>query len=173
MIATPHDFDADVKALDLRAGRGLAFASSSEEATAAFAAWLGRELPHGAVVALSGPLGAGKTAFVRGLARGLGVDATIPVTSPTYALVAEHGLADGDVFHHADLYRLGEDAGELEALGFRDWLAESRCIAMEWAELVPEALATAHLRIVIDDVGATERMIRVSPGPAFGSLVFD
>jgi tRNA threonylcarbamoyladenosine biosynthesis protein TsaE len=152
---------------ELRSGQAFVFRSDSEEATAAFAGALAGVLPDGAVLALSGPLGAGKTAFVRGLARGLGLPPHVPVTSPTYALVQVHPLPHGKPFVHADLYRLGDDPGELEALGFRDWLGEARCVALEWAEVAPEALDAAHVRVRISDDGPTARIITVQAGPAW------
>ncbi len=148
------------------AGQPVSIDTTDEEATAALAERLGAVLPDGAVLALSGPLGAGKTAFVKGLARGLGLPAEVAVTSPTYALVNRYTLPCGRTFHHADLYRLGDDPGELEALGFRDWLADSRCVAMEWAEQCREAMDAADLMVRIDDLGPTARRIHLTPRPS-------
>lgn len=144
-------------------GQAVHVDTEDEAGTAALASALAGALPHGSVLALSGPLGAGKTAFVRGLARGLGLPAEVAVTSPTYALVNRYTLPSGEIFHHADLYRLGDDPGELEALGFRDWLAESRCVALEWAEQCPEAMEAAHLIVRIEDRGPSARRIHLGP----------
>jgi len=154
------------KALELvDEGQLVRVPTRSEAETARFAEALGRALGDGAVLALSGPLGAGKTAFVRGLAVGLGLPRGTPITSPSYALVNTYNLPNGEVFYHADLYRLGDDPGELEALGFRDWLAEARCVAIEWAEQSADALEATDLMIVIEDHGPQERVLRLSRGP--------
>jgi tRNA threonylcarbamoyladenosine biosynthesis protein TsaE len=91
---------------------------------------LGRALPARAIVALEGPLGAGKTTFAQALARGLGV--TEPATSPTYALVHRYEGRRGPVFH-LDCYRLRrpEEAGDL---GWEALLAEGDAVLVEWPE---------------------------------------
>lgn len=107
---------------------------ADEDATQAFAAAAARALPAPAgaplIVYLRGDLGAGKTSLARGLLRALGE--TGPVRSPTYALVAAYELVGGRVIH-LDLYRL-EDPGELEQLGLRDLLDDSRLWLVEWPE---------------------------------------
>jgi tRNA threonylcarbamoyladenosine biosynthesis protein TsaE len=105
--------------------------AETEEAGARFA----RSLPDGAVVALYGDLGAGKTAFVRGMARGMGIDA--PVSSPTFTIVNEYPGAR-ELFHF-DMYRLG-GADELFDIGWEDYLARNGVCAVEWSENVLEAL---------------------------------
>lgn len=149
-------------------GSAVAVETTDETGTAAVAEALGAALPDGWVLALSGPLGAGKTAFVKGLARGLGLPPECAVTSPTYALVNRYALPSGGLFYHADLYRLGDDPGELEALGFRDWLAEARCVALEWAEQCPEAVEAADVVIRFEDLGPTSRRLHLVPREAAG-----
>jgi tRNA threonylcarbamoyladenosine biosynthesis protein TsaE len=103
--------------------------SSSEEETAAVGERLGRSLSAGGVVLLYGDLGAGKTAFTRGLARGLGAAAD-DVTSPTFTLVQEY---QGRLtLYHVDLYRL--DEREVDDLGLEELVLGDGVVAIEWAE---------------------------------------
>ena len=97
---------------------------------------LARKLLPGDVVAFRGDLGAGKTAFTRGIARGLGI--TGPVTSPTYTLVNEYPEGRLPLFHF-DLYRLN-DSDELFELGWEDYLSRGGVCAVEWSEHVADAL---------------------------------
>lgn len=101
---------------------------------------VGEELAHtlapGAVVAFTGDLGAGKTAFVRGMARGLGIDSR--VTSPTFTIVNEYEGGRLPLFHF-DMYRLGS-AEELFDIGWEDFLRREGVCAVEWSENVSEAL---------------------------------
>jgi tRNA threonylcarbamoyladenosine biosynthesis protein TsaE len=107
----------------------VTIASSSEDETLAAGERLGRRLTAGAVVLLFGDLGAGKTAFVRGLARGLGVPAD-EVTSPTFTLVQEY--RGRMTLHHVDLYRL--DPAEVADLGLDELTSGKDIVAVEWAE---------------------------------------
>ncbi|MEM1415446.1 MAG: tRNA (adenosine(37)-N6)-threonylcarbamoyltransferase complex ATPase subunit type 1 TsaE [Myxococcota bacterium] len=123
-----------------------------EGATAAAAAELAALLAPGDLVVLSGSLGAGKTAFVRHLARALGVPADVPVTSPTFALVQEYPEAT-PLLVHADLYRLlpddpaaPVDLGALDELGLRE-LRREAVLAVEWGDRFAEALGGATLRL--------------------------
>ncbi len=140
------------------------YESASEEATQAIASALAATLVPGDVVTLEGPLGAGKTVFVRALARGLGVDPSIPITSPSYALANVYDRPDGSTFVHVDLYRIADDE-ELEALGFRDWLADGAIVAIEWPERSPVIGAVATLSVAIEDCGPEARRIRVTRRP--------
>ncbi|MFA4944216.1 MAG: tRNA (adenosine(37)-N6)-threonylcarbamoyltransferase complex ATPase subunit type 1 TsaE [Lentisphaeria bacterium] len=117
--------------------------TDSPEATEAFAHDLARRLPDGAVVTLEGSLGAGKTVFARGLARGLGI--TEPVTSPTFAIVQEYPRPDGGWFYHLDLYRIQGPADAL-AFGLEEFLFRPGTLtAIEWAERIAGLLAAeAH-----------------------------
>ena len=115
--------------------------TQSEAETVAVARDLARTLTRGSVVLLSGDLGAGKTAFVRGLAEELGVDPA-DVSSPTFTLLHEYRGGRLPLFH-ADLYRLN-DAREIEELGL-DEIGEDGVLAIEWAEklqrVIPGAVA--------------------------------
>ena len=134
--------------------------SESEDATADIGASLGRSLRAGAVVLLEGELGAGKTAFVRGLAAGLGVEDD-QVSSPTFTLVQEYrGRLP---LLHADLYRIS--AAESDDLGL-DELGAEGVLAIEWAEKLSRRPPGA-IEVVIEDLGDDQRRITIaSPGAA-------
>jgi tRNA threonylcarbamoyladenosine biosynthesis protein TsaE len=106
------------------------------------------------VVLLSGDLGAGKTAFVRGLAEGLGLDPDV-VTSPTFTLVHEYRGGRLPLIH-VDLYRL--DTADLAEIGLDDDLAAAGVMAIEWPERLIRSIPGA-VRIRIEDTGADERLI--------------
>ena len=113
--------------------------TNSVEETERLGARLAQRLSAGALVAFTGDLGAGKTAFVRGLAGGLGV--TDRVTSPTFTLVNEYEGGRLPLFHF-DLYRLG-GADELFDIGWEDYLARGGICAVEWSEQATEAMEGA------------------------------
>ena len=134
--------------------------SPGPEATAAaaraLASCIGEE---GLVLALVGPLGAGKTAFVKGLASGLGVDPA-RVASPTFVIASEYP-ARGRRLAHVDLYRVDSEA-ELEAVGFLDLLEPGAIVAVEWADRFPGALPADRLELRIERPGdATDPAARV------------
>ena len=110
--------------------------SASEQETEALGEALAGRLAPGAVVAFTGDLGAGKTAFVRGMARGLGIKAR--VTSPTFTIVNEYEGGRLPLIHF-DLYRLGSSE-ELFDIGWEDFLCRGGVCAVEWSENVTDAL---------------------------------
>ena len=110
--------------------------SHSPEETRAIGARLADRLQGGEVVAFTGDLGAGKTAFVSGMAEALGVEDR--VTSPTFTIVNEYEGGRLPLFHF-DMYRLGS-ADELVHIGWEDYLARNGVCAVEWSENVAEAL---------------------------------
>jgi tRNA threonylcarbamoyladenosine biosynthesis protein TsaE len=103
----------------------------SEAETEAVATEFARELKGGEVIFLEGDLGAGKTAFVRGLARGLGAPENL-VASPTFVIHTTYPCASGRLLHHADLYRLASELGA-EDVGLFDLPGERDVLAIEWA----------------------------------------
>lgn len=108
------------------------------------------------VIDLRGPLGSGKTAFVRALATALGLPPGARVTSPTFTLLRTLPLADGPggpwTLHHLDAYRLG-GAEDLEAIGFPDLLQDEALVAVEWGDRVTGALGEDHLVLELQPVG--------------------
>ena len=139
--------------------RPLTCRSSSPEQTAAFGRRVARSLRPGDVLALVGPLGAGKTAFVKGLAAGLGVPPR-DVVSPTFSLVHEH--AGTLPLFHADLYRL-EDPRQVAELGLDDYAARGGILAVEWAERAGDALPPGAVTVRIEVTGGGTRRITVTP----------
>ena len=136
----------------------------SPEETEAVGRRLAALLHPGDVIAYYGDLGAGKTAFTRGLAAGLGV--TEQVTSPTYTIVNEYLSGRMPLFHF-DMYRLGS-ADELFDIGWEDYLARGGVCAVEWSENVEDALQGA-IRVTIekDPFEADTRRITIEGGSRF------
>lgn len=114
----------------------MKFTTHSPEQTEAVGERLGQALRGGEIVAYRGGLGAGKTAFTRGLARGLGI--SMRVTSPTYTIVNEYTGGRLPLFHF-DMYRLGS-SDELFDIGWEDYLARGGVCAVEWSENVEDAM---------------------------------
>lgn len=135
-----------------------AFETDGEEQTSLVGERLARELRAGDVILLHGELGAGKTAFVRGLARGLGVPAA-DVSSPTFTLIHEYRAAGGMLFH-VDLYRLA--APEVDELGLDELSASGGIMAVEWPERWRDPPAAAY-RVTIEHRGGDQRSIAVVP----------
>lgn len=144
------------------------FHATTAEALQSIATALGRALVVGDVIALSGPLGAGKTTFVQGLARGMGVATDRHVASPTFALVSEHpGRID---LVHVDFYRIKHPA-ELPELGLEE-AYDRAATAIEWAERFPEQLPADHLRIRIAiEVDGARTLAATSLGPRSALLL--
>jgi tRNA threonylcarbamoyladenosine biosynthesis protein TsaE len=121
------------------------------------AAEIGRGFRGGEVVLLSGELGAGKTAFVRGLARGLGADPE-EVASPTFVLLTTY--PGPIVLHHADLYRLERGQADLE-LGLDELPGPRGVLAVEWAERLGGTPWTGVWRVAIEHAGGDERRLTI------------
>ncbi len=134
----------------------MTFFTDSEEATSAAGEEIGRRLAPGAVLAFFGGLGAGKTAFIRGVARGLGISAR--VTSPTFTIVNEYpGIIP---LFHFDMYRLGS-SDELFEIGWEDYLERGGVCCVEWSENVEDALPADAVRVTIENSGGCRRKITV------------
>ena len=148
----------------------------SPEQTRAIAALLGRRLAAGDLVLLRGGLGMGKTTFIQGLARGLGVRDS--VTSPTFTLVMEHAVdeeADSPAtrFYHVDLYRLEHGAEEALAFGLEEYLLDEDAVtAIEWPEHAAEALPDEYLLVELRPLADTKRRLLLSPqGTRYRALI--
>ena len=133
------------------------FTTHSEEDTAAIAAELAGQLQPGAILLLAGQLGAGKTAFVRGLAGGLGIDPD-DVSSPTFTLVHEY-RGGRLTLYHADLYRLEKTT--TEDLGLEEKVVAEGVLAIEWPDRLTHPLPGA-MTVTIDIVDDTTRRITTS-----------
>ena len=134
----------------------MTYTTHSPAETEALGAALGRVLSPGTVIAYRGDLGAGKTAFTRGLARGLGY--ADPVTSPTYTIVNEY-LGGRLPLFHFDMYRL-RSSEDLWDIGWEDYLDRGGVCAVEWSENVEDALEDA-LTVTIEKLGEDSRRITV------------
>ena len=136
----------------------------SADETQALGQKLASRLAPGDVIAYFGDLGAGKSAFTRGLAQGLGI--TDPVTSPTYTIVNEY-LSGRIPLFHFDMYRLSS-SDELFDIGWEDYLSRGGVCAVEWSENVEDALQDA-IRVTIEkDADEPDtRHITITGGPRF------
>ena len=143
----------------------MEFITHSPAETEAVGTALGKVLRGGTVLAYEGDLGAGKTAFTRGLARGLG--ATDMVTSPTYTIVNEYLSGRLPLFHF-DMYRL-RSAEDLFDIGWDDYLDRGGICAVEWSENVREALEDA-ICVRIEKLGEDSRRILIEGGDTLADL---
>lgn len=137
----------------------IEFVSKSEKETQNFAREFSKTLPRGSVIAFEGDLGAGKTAFTRGLAEGLGCKDS--VSSPTFAIVNEY---DGEIpLFHFDMYRI-ETFSELYSIGFFEYLERGGICAIEWSENIYSALPDDAVFVKIEKISENERKITVTEG---------
>lgn len=138
----------------------MEYRTAGERETEELGERLGRRLSPGAVVAFTGDLGAGKTAFTRGMARGLGIPGR--VTSPTFTIVNEYEGGRLPLFHF-DLYRLG-GSDELFDIGWEDYLRRGGVCAVEWSEKVSDALEGCIRVDIRRGAGENDRIITVGEG---------
>ena len=143
----------------------MIYYTNSPGQTEALGEKLAQVLKPGTVIAFRGDLGAGKTAFTRGLARGLG--AADRVTSPTYTIVNEY-LGGRMPLFHFDMYRLGS-SDELFDIGWEDYLERGGVCAVEWSENVADAMEDAVL-VCIEKLGDNERRITVEGGAQYADV---
>ena len=138
----------------------MEYISNSAQETEALGERLAARLRPGDVIAYTGDLGAGKTAFVRGLARGLGIPDR--VTSPTFTIVNEYEGGRLPLFHF-DMYRLASSE-ELFDIGWEDYLARGGVCAVEWSENIADALEGDLVRVDLRrGDGENERIITITP----------
>jgi len=139
-------------------------ASNSFEDTFAAGKRIAALLKPGSVIALCGALGSGKTCFVKGIAKGLGIDETI--TSPTYTIINEYNYQPEKnekeaVFYHIDAYRLENDK-DFEDIGGLDILNSNGISAIEWSGRISKSLPPDVITITIEITGADSRLIEVT-----------
>ncbi len=143
----------------------MEFLTTSPTETEKVGIALGKILQPGTVIAYRGDLGAGKTAFTRGLARGLGC--TDMVTSPTYTIVNEYLNGRLPLFHF-DMYRLAS-SDDLWDIGWEDYLERGGVCAVEWSENVEDALEGA-VSVTIEKTGEETRRITIEGGDFLADL---
>ena len=143
----------------------MIYITNSPAETEAVGAALSKVLSPGAVIAYRGDLGAGKTAFTRGLARGLGY--AEPVTSPTYTIVNEY-LGGRLPLFHFDMYRL-RSSDDLWDIGWEDYLDRGGVCAVEWSENAADAMEGA-IRVRIEKIGDESRRITIEGGEKIADL---
>ena len=143
----------------------MEFLTNSPEETERVGAALGKILEPGSILAYRGDLGAGKTAFTRGLARGLGY--TEPVTSPTYTIVNEY-LGGRLPLFHFDMYRLAS-SDDLWDIGWEDYLERGGVCAVEGSENVDDAMENA-IYVTIYKTGEESRRIVIEGGETIADL---
>ena len=143
----------------------MTFLTNAPQETEALGEALAKTLMPGAVIAYRGDLGAGKTAFTRGLARGLGY--TEPVTSPTYTIVNEY-LGGRLPLFHFDMYRL-RSSEDLWDIGWEDYLERGGVCAVEWSENVADAMEEPIL-VTIEKLGEDARWITIEGGEALADF---
>lgn len=141
----------------------MLYRSTSEQDTERFAADFAKRLRPGDAVALRGGLGAGKTAFVRGMALGLGLADS--VSSPTFALVHEYGGGPVPLYHF-DMYRV-TDFESLYTTGFFDYLDGDGVSAVEWSERIAADLPPGHIAVTMTVTGENTRDILVEGDDRF------
>ena len=143
----------------------MEFITNSPEETERVGAALGKILTPGTILAYRGDLGAGKTAFTRGLARGLGCSEI--VTSPTYTIVNEYLSGRLPLFHF-DMYRLAS-SDDLFDIGWEDYLDRGGVCAVEWSENVADAMEGAIL-VTIEKLGEESRRIIIEGGSELADI---
>lgn len=132
----------------------MKYVTNSAEETIEIGKSFAEKLNKGAVVLLSGEMGAGKTVFVKGMAQGLGIKSLI--TSPTYAYMNDYD----EILYHYDCYRLtsGEDA---ESLGLTDYFYAGGICVVEWSENIADVIPNGAIRVTIEKTGETQRSIEI------------
>ena len=132
--------------------------SKSRDETIAFGARIAKRLKRGSVIALMGELGSGKTVFVKGLAKGLGLGDIKYVNSPSFVIVKEY---KGRLpLYHFDIYRLDKKVS-LETIGYDEYFYGGGVTAIEWADKIKGILPKRHIDVIITIKGEKKREIKV------------
>ena len=148
----------------------LLIQTQSAEETRNLGATIGRLLREGAIITLTGDLGAGKTTFVQGLGAGLGVKETI--TSPTFILINRYRCADGRKLQHADCYRLANAPLEMWDIGLGELFWSDDVVVVEWADRIPGLLPPEYLDIAIGHGDGDDRQFTLrARGGRYASLL--
>jgi tRNA threonylcarbamoyladenosine biosynthesis protein TsaE len=133
--------------------------SNSEKDTENIAFDLAKQIPFGSVICLSGNLGAGKTVFARGFARGMGIEDIIP--SPTFNIVKEYEAANDKWMYHLDLYRISDSDAAL-AFGIDEYMNDINAIVLiEWSERIEDILEPGHIIVNIERTDKGKRQIKI------------
>lgn len=142
------------------------YTSKSIEDTMELAENIESEAFPGMVICLIGELGSGKTVFVKGLAKSLGIEDTI--TSPTFTLIKEYNSGEMPLYH-MDVYRVEDN---VESLGLRDYFSKSGICAIEWADLITDYLPEERLEITFKVIDENTRILKFKPyGDKYEDLV--
>lgn len=136
--------------------------TGSADETVALGKRIGRNLKKGDVLALFGELGSGKTCFTEGLARGLGVHDSYPITSPTFTLINEYPAKF--TLYHFDAYRL-TDFSELENLGYDEYFSGNGVVVIEWAQKIAQAIPADALFVDFEHIDENRRKITLKGLP--------
>ena len=139
-------------------GKRLNLATHSVDETRELGRKIGLLIKQPFIIALIGDLGSGKTAFVQGLAQGLGVPADYYITSPTFTLINEY--PGRFPLFHVDLYRL-EGLNDFEDIGLDELLHDQAVIAIEWADKLPDAVFDAYLSLRFEIIDVNSRKISI------------
>jgi tRNA threonylcarbamoyladenosine biosynthesis protein TsaE len=132
-------------------------------------ALIGRHLFEGAVVGLTGPLGAGKTTIARGIAEGLGIRDGFVLSSPTYTIMQVYPCSELEL-HHLDLYRIS-GVDDLDSTGYRDASGKGKVLIVEWPEREPSVLPDENLQIRIEYTGSGRDVVILAVGSCYEKSV--
>jgi tRNA threonylcarbamoyladenosine biosynthesis protein TsaE len=149
----------------------LDFVSHGPEQTRRFGARLGALLQAGDLICLEGDLGTGKTCFVQGIGQGMGI--AEPITSPSFALVAEHRSGrPALILYHVDLYRLAMPWEEALAFGLEEYMRGDGVCVIEWADRIQSALLRERLWITLRHVDSGKRgIVMMATSPHYDDLL--
>jgi len=150
-------------------GHGNRLLLDTPEEMLALGQRLGAIIFDGAVIGLSGPLGAGKTTLARGIADGMRIDNVYVVSSPTYTIMQSYPCLEREL-HHLDLYRI-TSPDDLDSTGYRDHIGGNAVLIVEWPEREPSVLTTEHLIVNIDYREKGREVTLLPAGDSYEKLV--